>query len=106
MNKSNDSILFSYPLQLSLDTTSFIPSETNSPYSPSTRFHFQISARDEVAFHFFSLKDSTKTKPIIDTLEVGNYYLTLGTNNMDTGVYLWKKQIGHSIETKKFLLIK
>ncbi len=74
-------------------------------YSPPTRLYFSVSQRSPVSFEFFSFSDTISTHPINDTLEMGKYFLTLGSANWKTGAYVWTNHIGDSLDRKKFVLL-
>ena len=76
------------------------------PYSPSTRFYFQILQKNHVSFWFYSVADSIWTIPITDTLTAGAYFLNFDGDSLQSGVYFFKREVGDSVQIKKFLLLR
>jgi hypothetical protein len=86
-----------------IDTLSLylFPEPTKASFlSDVALFHFELSGRSRIAFWLYSIRDSAWTKPIIDTIDGGSYFVRDG--GLKDGDYAFKAEIGDSIQMRQF----
>ncbi len=77
-----------------------------NPFNPSTKISFKISEAGLVKLAIYNLLGN-EVKTIIDEYKsAGSYTYLLNTENLPSGVYLYKLISDNFIETKKMLLLK
>ena len=93
-------------LKIFLHLSSLDTAQYPSWYPSPTRLHFKLLKGNRISFKFSFVEDYyiTTTNSVHDTLNKGDYYLTLNSTNLKSGLYLFHSQVGDSMTTQKFVL--
>ena len=77
-----------------------------NPFNPSTKIAFTIPQTAFVNLTVYDILGREVTTLVNEEKHAGNYRIEFKTENLPSGIYLYKLQAGNLIETKKMILLK
>jgi hypothetical protein len=77
-----------------------------NPFNPSTNITYQLPKKGHVVLKIYNTLGKEVAELINETKEEGTYSVTFNGENLPSGLYFYKIQIGEFVEVKKMLLLK
>jgi dienelactone hydrolase len=77
-----------------------------NPFNPSTRISFALPKTIIVELKIFNLLGQEVATLLNEEKAAGTYEVNFDASNLSSGIYLYKIQAGHFVETKKMILLK
>jgi len=77
-----------------------------NPFNPSTNIIYQLPKKGHVVLKIYNTLGKEVAELINETKEEGTYSVTFNGENLPSGLYFYKIQIGEFVEVKKMLLLK
>ena len=103
-----DSVLISIPDNVQIETPSVfaVKSAYPNPFNPSTNLSLELNTTANVSVKVFNIMGQ-----LVDVIAEGNfspntYNWTWNAENLSSGVYLVRTQVGSKVDTQKLMLLK
>jgi hypothetical protein len=77
-----------------------------NPFNPSTNITYQLPKKGHVVLKIYNTLGKEVSELVNETKEEGTYSVTFNGENLPSGLYFYKIQIGEFVEVKKMLLLK
>ena len=93
-----------HELPLSYSLTQNYP----NPFNPSTtiRFSIPVGSSSHTSLRVYDILSREVTTLVNEDKKPGNYSVTFDGSNLASGVYFYRLEAGHFVDTKKLMLIK
>ncbi len=89
-----------------LPTKFFLSQNYPNPFNPITTIEFQIAEFGFVSLKVYDVLGREVANLVNEEKSAGNYEINWNAQNLPSGVYFYKLQIGSFIEIKKMVLLK
>jgi hypothetical protein len=77
-----------------------------NPFNPITTIQYSIPEQSNVTLKVFDVLGNEVVALVNEEKDRGVYTVNFDAANLSSGIYFYKLQAGHSIQTKKMLLLK
>jgi hypothetical protein len=77
-----------------------------NPFNPTTVISYQLSAVSEVNLKIYDLLGREVAILVDEVKPAGTYSVRWEASHFSSGVYFYRLQAGHFVDTKKLVLIK
>jgi hypothetical protein len=77
-----------------------------NPFNPSTVINYNVAKAGYVTLKLYNIIGREVASLVNEYKEPGNYYYKLNSNNLTSGVYLYKFTSGNFLSVKKMILMK
>jgi photosystem II stability/assembly factor-like uncharacterized protein len=77
-----------------------------NPFNPSTTIRYAVPSRTHVVIKIFNILGDEVATLVDGVKDPGSHEVTWNGTGISSGVYLYRLQAGHFIETKKLLLVR
>jgi hypothetical protein len=77
-----------------------------NPFNPITTINYQIAIKSQVSLKVYDMLGNEVLSLINEEQESGYYKVKLNSNNLSSGVYIYRLQAGSFVETRKMILLK
>ncbi|NOQ97861.1 MAG: T9SS type A sorting domain-containing protein [Calditrichae bacterium] len=77
-----------------------------NPFNPSTVISWQLAARNPVKLTLYNLRGQLIAVLLDELQDVGSHQLRLDGRKLASGIYFYRLQTGHYIQTRKMILMK
>jgi photosystem II stability/assembly factor-like uncharacterized protein len=77
-----------------------------NPFNPSTNIKYQIANSSYIILKVYDILGKEVATLVNEKQKPGTYEVTFDGNNLSSGIYFYKLQVGHFVQVKKMVLIK
>jgi hypothetical protein len=77
-----------------------------NPFNPATTFRFNLPRPSFVTLKIYNLLGKEVDTLVSEQKQAGEYEIVWNARGFSSGIYLYQMQVGHFIETRKFMLQK
>jgi len=77
-----------------------------NPFNPSTTIQWTVPTKSKVTLKIFNLLGQEVGSLVDSDMEAGEYRTTWDARGFTTGAYLYRLQVGNSVQTRKLVLVK
>ncbi len=77
-----------------------------NPFNPTTNIRFQISDDEFVSLKVFDMLGREVVTLMNENLKPGDYTITFSAGALASGVYVYRLQVGSSVEERKMILLR
>jgi hypothetical protein len=77
-----------------------------NPFNPTTQLRFSITEPGMVQLTVFDLLGRVVATPVNQSMVKGQYNVTFSASGLASGVYFYRLQAGHHVETRTMLVLK
>jgi len=77
-----------------------------NPFNPSTTIEFNIPKTNEVTLKIFNILGEEVVTLVSDRLSAGSYSCEWDATNLASGVYLYRLEVGSTVQTRKMILMR
>ena len=77
-----------------------------NPFNPSTTINYQLSRQSHVTLKVFDVLGREVATLVNEVEEAGYKSVTFDASKLSSGIYFYRLQAGHYVETKKLLLLR
>lgn len=94
------------------EASSLIPSKFEldqnfpNPFNPTTTINYAIPTRSHVTLIVFNTLGQKVAELVNDQKNAGTYHVVFNASILASGVYFYRIEAGHFVETKKLVLVK
>ena len=84
----------------------FLSQNYPNPFNPSTKINYSIPQISFVTLKVYDILGREITTLVNEEKPVGNYEINFDANNLSSGIYFYRIQVGSFSDTKKLILIR
>ncbi len=77
-----------------------------NPFNPSTSIQFALTAADHILLKIYDIEGKEIATLIDEYKGMGQYTIDFSAQNLTSGLYFYKMQVGNKSQTKKMLYVK
>ncbi len=74
--------------------------------SPSTQMTFKVLDRDSVSITFYNVFGNTFSHSFNELLDPGDYVISSDFSGLNSGIYLFRVDIGNESDVRKLIILK
>ena len=89
-----------------VNTSLYLSQNYPNPFNPTTQLRFSIRESGFVQLTVFDILGREVARPVNERLAAGQYTVTFNASGLASGVYFYRLQAGHFVESNRMLVLK